>query len=61
MIAKWLAARRTFPALQLAAIAVIHVGQRGDLQLLSVSIETNDATEGLRADTAFAIKCRSLC
>ena len=61
MIGKWLAARKTFPALQLAALAPLHIGQRPDLHILDVAIEPRDAADALRADTAFAIKRQSIC
>jgi hypothetical protein len=60
IVGKWLAAQKSFVALQLAAMAVVHIGRRGDLQLLTVSIEPKDAADVLRADTAFAVKRRSL-
>jgi len=60
LIGKWLAAQKSFAALQLAAIAVIQIGRRGDLQLLTVPIEPKDAADTLRSDTAFAVKRRSL-
>jgi hypothetical protein len=60
IIGKWLAAQRTFAALQLAAMAVVHVGRRQDLIILTVPIEPKGAADVLRADTAFAVKRRSL-
>jgi hypothetical protein len=60
VIGKWLDARRTFSALQLAAMAVVDIGRRHDLQILAVPIEPKDAADVLRADTAFAVKRRSL-
>jgi hypothetical protein len=60
IIGKWLAVQKTLPALELAAKALIHVGQREDLQLLSIPIEPDAAADALRIDTAFAVKRRSL-
>jgi hypothetical protein len=60
IIGKWLAVQKCFPALQLAAMAVIHIGRREDLQILNVPIEPWDAADVLRADTAFAVKRRNL-
>jgi hypothetical protein len=60
IIGKWLAIQRTFTALQLAVVAVVQIGRREDLQILTVPIEPNDAADALRADTAFAVKRRSL-
>jgi hypothetical protein len=60
IIGKWLAAQKTFAALQLAAMAVIQIGRRQGLQILTVPIEPKDAADVLRADTAFAVKRRSL-
>jgi hypothetical protein len=55
-----LALRETFAALELAASAVLHIGRREDLGLLTVPIEPKDAAAVLRADTAFGVKRRSL-
>jgi hypothetical protein len=60
IIGKWLALRETFAALELAASAVLHIGRREDLGLLTVPIEPKDAAAVLRADTAFGVKRRSL-
>ena len=60
IIGKWLATQTSFAALQLGAFAVVHVGRRQDLQILSVPFEPKDAADVLRADTTFAVKRRSL-
>ena len=60
IIGKWLATQKTFAALQLAAFAILHVGRREDLQLLTLSIDPKDAADVLRTDTAFGVKRRSL-
>jgi hypothetical protein len=60
IIGKWLAKQETFAALKLAASAVLHIGRREDLGLLTVLIEPRGAAEVLRADTAFGVKRRSL-
>jgi len=60
IIGKWLAAQKTFAALRLAAMAVVHIGRRHDLQILAVPIEPKGAADVLCADTAFAVKRRSL-
>jgi hypothetical protein len=59
---KWLASHMNLAALQLAAQAVIQVGRRHDLQILDVPIGVPDAraAAALIADTAFAVKRRSL-
>jgi hypothetical protein len=60
IIGTWLATQRTFTALQLAALAVIQIGRRQDLGILTVGMEPNDSAEALVADTTFAVKRRSL-
>lgn len=60
IIGQWLAVQKTFVALELAAMALIHVGRRQDLQLLNVPIEPKEAANALRTDTVFAVKRRSL-
>jgi hypothetical protein len=60
IIGKWLRAQKTFEALRLAAMALIHAGRRQDLHVLNVAIEPKDEADALLADTAFAVKRRSL-
>ena len=60
IIGKWLATQGSFAALQLAAFAILNVGRRQDLQLLTLPIEPQGAADVLRADTAFGVKRRSL-
>lgn len=62
VIRKWLASHKTLQALKLAAHAVAQVGSRDDLKILDVLIAPEDAAaaEVLLADTAFAVKRRSL-
>ncbi len=60
IIGNWLAVQKTFPAMQLAAMAVVQIGRRRDLQLLTVPIDPKDAADALRTDTEFAVKRRSL-
>jgi hypothetical protein len=60
IIGKWLAVQKSFAALQLTATAIVQVGRRADLQILTVPIEPKDAADALSIDTAFAVKRRSL-
>jgi hypothetical protein len=60
IIGKWLATQTSLAALHVAAFAVVHVGRRQDLQILSVPFEPTNAADVLRADTTFAVKRRSL-
>jgi hypothetical protein len=60
IIGKWLATQTSFAALQLAAFAVVHVGRRQDLQILSVPFEPTNVADVLRVDTTFAVKRRCL-
>lgn len=58
--AKWLANRQDFAALELAARALIQVGQRKDLQILDIPSEPDGPSKSLLADTTLAVKRRSL-
>ena len=60
VIGKWLAAQKTFEALQLAAMVVIYIGRPKDLHILNAAIEPNEAAKALVVDTAFAVRRRSL-
>jgi hypothetical protein len=61
VLAKWLASRKTIEALHLVSIALSLIGHRDDLVILDVKIEPEDASaDMLRADTAFAVKRRTL-
>jgi hypothetical protein len=61
LLRQWLNERRTLPALELVAAAVIHAGGRRDLDLLSIEgIESAEEAEAILADTRFAVSRRSL-
>ena len=60
IIAKWLAGKRTFGALKVAATAVMYAGKRKDLDILDVVVEPKDQAEALLKDTRFAVQRRSL-
>lgn len=60
VIGNWLADKKDFAALQLAAEAVIHIGRRQDLQILETGVDPRDAAAALRIDATFAVKRRSL-
>jgi hypothetical protein len=59
-VGKWLAARKTIAALELASRVVVYIGRRQDLHILDVAIEPKEAAVALLTDTAFAVKRRSL-
>ena len=56
----WLRSRATYDALRLAAMAIIEVGTRNDLDILNIPIAQLEAADSLRADTQFAVKRRRL-
>lgn len=60
VIERWFFARKTFDAMQLAAMAIVQNGTREDLAILDIPVEPNEAAESLRADTRFAVKRRRL-
>jgi hypothetical protein len=61
LLRKWFSERRTLPALELVAAAVIHAGGRRDLDLLSVDgIEPVEEAEAIVADTRLEVSRRSL-
>lgn len=61
LLGKWLHRRRTIPALEFVAAAVVHTGSRHDLDLLYVDgIEPEEEATAIIADTHFAVSRRSL-
>ena len=61
LLRKWLSERKTLPALELAAAAVVHAGGRRDLDLLSIDgIEPADQAKAILEDTRFEVSRRSL-
>lgn len=61
LLAKWLASRKTISSLQLVSAALSLIGRRDDLAILDVELEPDDASaDMLRADTAFAVRRRTL-
>jgi hypothetical protein len=60
VLQKWLSSQMTMRALRLVTIAVVHVGRRKYLENLDVPVSPREFTDGLVADTRFAVRCRSL-
>lgn len=61
LLGKWLHRRRTIPALEFVAAAVVHTGSRHDLDLLYVDgIKPDEEASAIIADTHFAVSRRSL-
>jgi hypothetical protein len=60
VLGKWLAARKSFDALRLAARAMVHAGRRKDLAFLNTAVAPQEAADDLIADTQFAVKRRRL-
>lgn len=61
VLGAWLRARRSLPALRVAAQAVAIGGQRRDLAVLEVDgIEPADEAAAIRADTSYAVHRRTL-
>jgi hypothetical protein len=58
--AKWLANQKDFAALEVAARALIQIGQRKDLQILDIPFEPDGPRKALLADTTFAVMRRNL-
>jgi hypothetical protein len=61
LMTKWLASRKTIGSLRLVSDALSLIGRREDLAILDIKLEPDDASASmLRADTAFAVKRRTL-
>jgi len=60
-LSKWLASKLTIGALGVVADALVQIGRRSDLAILSsVDIEPRDTAGQIIADTEFAVKRRTL-
>ncbi|MCK9635776.1 MAG: hypothetical protein M0R41_05830 [Methylobacter tundripaludum] len=61
LLREWLNRHRTIVALEVVAAAIIHSGERSDINILNIDrIEPSDQAEAIRKDTCFAVYLRSL-
>lgn len=61
LLGEWLSNRKTIPVLRVVAEALVHVGRRADLPVLSTDvIDHASEAEAIIADTTFAIRRKTL-
>ena len=60
-IGSWLASRATVESLRVAAAALVHIGRRIDLGILTAApVEPRETANAIIADTTFAVMRRTL-